>query len=75
VKEVHYPVWRAIGIAALLVLAPTILGLVAAIVSGEHGSIIFLIFGLMAGGVLAASFLLLFIVRRLTTKRNSPNHA
>jgi hypothetical protein len=62
--QVHYPVWRALGIAMLLFVVPSFLGFLAAFLIQEHGSVIFLVIGFWIGILASAIYLGAYLVRR-----------
>jgi hypothetical protein len=71
---VHYPGWRAVGIAAVLLIVPSLLGLLAAFAINEHGSIAFLVLGIWLGIAASIIYLGAYLVRRYLAKRITASH-
>lgn len=68
-KEVHDPqgclkFWKRAAIAVMWLVGPILMGILAATVSGEHGSIVFVVIGLYVGVPGAISYLLLPLFSR-----------
>jgi hypothetical protein len=58
----HLKIWRRAVIAALWMIGPVLMGFLAAMISGEHGSVVFVVVGLYVGVSGAVSYLLLPLV-------------
>jgi hypothetical protein len=54
----HLRIWQRAVIAALWLISPALMGFLAAIISGEHGSVVFVVVGLYVGVSGALSYLL-----------------
>jgi hypothetical protein len=58
----HLKIWQRAVIAALWMIAPVLMGFLAAMISGEHGSVVFVVVGLYVGVSGAVSYLFSWLV-------------
>jgi hypothetical protein len=58
----HLKIWQRGVIAALWLIGPVLMGFLAAMISGEHGSVVFVVVGLYVGVSGVVSYLLFPLV-------------